>query len=271
MAADPGAAPAVWDGHLLLLHATERERRAGVLPWVRRGLDLGEKVILTETPSAPAESLVAALVAGGIDAETALGDGWLAVLPLDEFYPPEGQHALVERSLAQGFAAVRMSVEVNAALRWLTPSAYPAMERGVEEMVRTLPVSVMCQYSRSATTGPGLDVTVADHLTGVRQASFRTGPDPHGLVLHGELDVSKRDVIDAVVCAAVSGAGKVLSLDLADVAFLDVVSCRRLEELTRDFRAAGGLLKLLSPRSNVERVLRLVKVDQRPGINLAVA
>src|SRR4029453_13603801 len=106
-------------------------------------------------------------------------------------------------------------VDVDAALQWLLPSTYPAIERGVEEMVRTLPVSVMCQYSRSAPTGPGLDAIVADHLTGVRQASFGTSPNSHGLVLHGELDVSNRDVIDAVVSAAVAGAGKVLSLDFA--------------------------------------------------------
>ena len=39
-----------WQGHLLLIHQTEPERRAGVATWVRRGLELGEKVLYIERP-----------------------------------------------------------------------------------------------------------------------------------------------------------------------------------------------------------------------------
>ena len=212
--------------------------------------------------------MVAVLAADGVDAEAALRDGRLAVLPLEDFYRPDGQHALVERSLSEGFSAVRMSVEVDAALRMLLPSAYPAIEQHVAELVRTLPVSAMCQYSQSATTGPWLEVTVEDHLTGVRQATFSTGPDPQGLVLRGELEIANHDVISAVVCAAVARAPQVLRLDLAEVTFIDVASCRQFAELTREFRAVGGQLLLVAPKPAVERLLRLVRIDAHPGISV---
>jgi anti-anti-sigma factor len=266
VARDPDAVPASRDGHLLLLYATEQERRAELVAWVRRGLERGEKILSAGAPAVSTAWLITVL-ADGIDTDTALRDRQLEVLPLTALCPPEGQH-LVERSLAEGFPAVRISVEVNAALLTRSPLTYPAVERNLAELVRTRPVSAMCQYSRASTIGDSLQVIVEGHLTGVRQTGFGTGPDPQGLVLRGDLDVANHDVIAAVVCAAVARAPQKLRLDLAHVTFIDVDSCRRLEALTREFRAAGGQLALAAPRPHVERMLRLVELDEQSGIRL---
>ena len=80
---DPGTA---WDGHVLLLHRTEGERLAGLTAWVRRGLELGEKIIYTEFPFMPEDALVPVLAAWGVDVAAAVRDGQLVELPP----PPEG-------------------------------------------------------------------------------------------------------------------------------------------------------------------------------------
>jgi hypothetical protein len=123
----PGAE---WDGHVLLLHRTEGERLAGLTAWVRRGLELGEKIIYTELPLMPEDALVPVLEAWGIDVAAAVRDGQLVVLPPEEFYPPAGQRVVVERALAEGFPSVRISAEVRAALSVLSPSAVHGVGNG---------------------------------------------------------------------------------------------------------------------------------------------
>ena len=112
--ARPAAAPA------------EDEQLAGLAAWVCRGLDLGEKVICTEVPRRPEDSLVALLEARGVDGAAAVRDGRLVVQPAAEFYAAEGHAAVVERALADGFPEVRMSAERRAALTVLSPAAHPA-------------------------------------------------------------------------------------------------------------------------------------------------
>src|SRR3954451_12390881 len=88
--------------HVLQLHRTEREQLAGLTDWVRRGLDLGDKVICTEMPRRPADSLLAMLEARGVDVAAAVRDGRLSVLPVEVFYDAEGLAAVADRALAAG-------------------------------------------------------------------------------------------------------------------------------------------------------------------------
>jgi hypothetical protein len=73
----PGAE---WDGHVLLLHRTEGERLAGLTAWVRRGMELGEKIIYTELPLMPEDALAPVLEARGVDVAAAVRDGQLKII-----------------------------------------------------------------------------------------------------------------------------------------------------------------------------------------------
>lgn len=253
---------------MLLLYEAESERRAGLAAWVRRGLERGEKVIYADGPVASQDSLVAVLEATGLDTGAARRDGRLAVLPLEEFYPPAGQDGVVERALAEGFSAVRMSAEATAALTLLAPDDYLRTERTMDLLCRTRPVSAMCQYARAAMTGPALRATVEAHVIGVRQTRFATGDIGHGLVLRGEIDLVNADVFAAVVATATSRGGGPVWLDLAAVDFLDVAACRALLTASGDFRAKGGQLVLVAPPLEVERTMRLLGLAAEPGVHL---
>jgi anti-anti-sigma regulatory factor len=257
-----------WDGHVLLLHRTEDERLTGLTAWVRRGLELDEKVVYTEVRLRREESLFAVLDARGVDAATAVRDGRLAVLPPEEFYPPDGQHVVVERALAEGFGSVRISAEVRAALSVLSPDAVRGVERQIDDLVRIRPVSALCQYARASTTGALLDDAVATHLFGVRESTFATAQDLDGLALRGRIYPTNTDVFTAVLAAASRNRSGVLWLDLADVAHVDAGSCWQLDDATRAFRAAGGHVLLVAPQAPVERTLWVLEVDDLPGMHL---
>jgi anti-anti-sigma regulatory factor len=238
---------------VLLLHGSEEQRRADVAAWVRRGLELGEKVLYTQVPDRPADSLLAVLEPRGVDAGAAVREGRLVVLPPADFFLPEGPGPAVERALAEGFPAVRMSAEAGTALTVVSAAVRHAL----------------CQYAQATTTGQALDDVVAFHLFGVRQESFSTGWDGDGLVIRGEVDPTNTGVFAAALAAAARIAFRVLRLDLTGLDYLDAGSCWRLDDVTRRFRAAGGQVVLVGPPPAVERTMRLLDIDELPGVHLA--
>jgi anti-anti-sigma factor len=257
-----------WDGHLLLLHESAAERLAGVAAWVQRGLDLGEKVLCAEGPDEREASLVATLEAHGVDAATALGEGRLTLVPLADLYPAGGQRQVVDRALAEGFPAVRMSADALSASTVLAPGDHLVLERQMDELVRCLPVSALCRYARRATVESVLRDAVGVHVPGIREAYFSTGADDLGLVLRGEVDATNAEVLEAAVTALTDVPPCALCLDLADLVFVDVAGCRALARGTRDFRAGGGEILLVAPPPAVERTLRLLGVSELRGFQL---
>ena len=257
-----------WDGHLMLLHESAAERQAGVAAWVQRGLDLGEKVLYAEGPDEREGFLMAALEAHEVDAPTALREGRLTLVPLAEFYPTDVQRLVVDRALAEGFPAVRMSVGVLGALTILSPGHHLTVEQRLAELVRSLPVSALCQYARSSTRGPALRDAVGVHVPGIREAWFGTGESELGLALRGEVDAGNAEVLEAAVTAFTAVPPCVLCLDLAELTFVDVAACRALAQGSRDLRASGGRVLLVAPPPPVERTLCLLGLDDLPGFQL---
>ncbi|WP_412741365.1 MEDS domain-containing protein [Krasilnikovia sp. MM14-A1004] len=264
---DSDAVPG-WDGHLLLLHSSEDERRAALAAWVRRGLERGEKVIYTEGPAAARDSLSSVLQAHGLDAEAAQREGRLAVLPLAEFYPPHGQDAVVGRALAEGFPAVRLSAQAGAALSLLSPRAYLRAERDIERLCRTRTVSSLCQYRRATTIGTWLAKAVGVHLPGIRHARLATSGAGRGLRVCGELDVCNVEVFGAVLTAAIRRTARTVWLDLAAVDVVDAAACRMLVEASDRFRTGGGRVLLVGPQAHVDQVMRRLDLDLVPGMHL---
>jgi anti-anti-sigma factor len=261
-----------WDGHLLLLHRSEGDRLARLAAWVGRGLAQGEKVICTNGGAERDGSVLAHLRYHGIDVDAATAEGRLELLPIDAFYPPGGQDAVVDRALDEGFRALRITAQAHAARTVLTPEAYRDVERKTDQLCRTRPVSAMCQYARPATAGPLLRDAVASHVNGVRELAFSSGENELGLVLHGEVDIANADVLAATVAAALDSANAsgrdVVHVDLAEVGFFGAAACRAIVTGSAVFREAGGRLVLVGPQRGVERVLRLVGVHTVPGCEL---
>ncbi len=265
---DGATAGPEWDGHLMLLHESAAERQAGVAAWVQRGLELGEKVLYAEGPDEQEGSLMAALETHGVDAATALREGRLTLLPLAEFYPADGQRLVVDHALSEGFPAVRMSVGALGVLTILSSGHHFTVETRVAELVRSLPVSALCQYARDSTTGPALRDAVGVHVPGVRETCFSTGADERGLVLRGEVDAGNAEVLEAAVSAFTDVPPCVLSLDLAELTFVDVAACRALAHGSRNFRADGGEVLLVAPPPPVGRTLGLLGLGDLHGFQL---
>lgn len=257
-----------WDGHILLLHASESERLAGLTTWVRRGLNRHEKVVYTEAVDiAPERSLLAVLADRGVDVTAATADGRLEALPLADFYSPTGPGVIVDRALAEGFDGVRLTAEAATALSMLSSDAHLKVERDADQLCRTRPVSALCQYERCATVGARLRELVAVH-SGVRQSQLSVGEDAHGTVLAGQIDTANADMFAAALQAATSTTPQVLWLDLGGVEFMDAAACGVLAAVTRGFRDSGGYVLLLAPQPSVTRTLRLLEFDQMEGVEV---
>jgi anti-anti-sigma factor len=260
-------AATTWDGHLLLLHRSESDRLARLAAWVRRGLDQGEKVLCVEDAAA-GNPLFGYFRACGIDVDAAAAEGRLELLPLESFRSAGGQDDVVDRALDEGFPALRMSAQADAARAVLTAEAYLDLERRIDRLCRTRPVSAMCRYARRSTTGQLLRDVVAMHVSGVRDPALSTGGNGAELVLTGEIDIANVDVLAAALDAALSSGRDVARLDLAGVDFLGVSACRTIAEESSAFRDDGGRLVLAGALPGVVRVLTLVGLPGMPGLEL---
>lgn len=146
--------------HLCCLYETEEEHRAVLTPFLRQGLERGEKVLYI-VDARTAEAVIGYLRDEGLDAESYLDRGQLTILTADEAYlkqgvfDPDGMIALLrtetEQALAEGYAALRVTGEMSWALRGL-----PGSERLIEyeaKLNEFLPGSkclAICQYDRRA-------------------------------------------------------------------------------------------------------------------------
>jgi anti-anti-sigma factor len=264
------------DGHVVLLYASERERIANLTAWVGRGLERGEKVLLTWAPGEPRNRALELCAEGGLDVDAAQRSGQVQVLPASEFYPQNGQPEVVDRALAEGFSGVRLSAPATAALDVMSSGEYLALEEAMDVRCRNGRVSVMCQYARPATAGDWLQDTLSSHGGGMWSTGFSAARAERGVCLWGEVDLLNGDVLAAVVHAAMGPAfgtvteegGHEVLLDLSGLDFIDVAGCRVLVRETADFRRDGGRLRLIGARAAVARTLGLMELDAVPGVQV---
>jgi len=263
-----------WDGHLLLLHHSEQERSAKLAAWVRRGLENDEKVIYTEVDGRSDKgSLLAVLSENGVDAVAATAEGRLSIIGIPEFYPAGGPLPVIERALAEGYRGLRIAAEASTALTFLTWPAYMAIEREIDEITRTHPLSAMCQYEQPSTVDGHLSDVVSNHLSGIREWLLSTGDGDGELILAGEIDVSNAELLACALRAATSRAPASLApetfrLNLGRVDFLSAGACRAIAEATRQFRDDSGIVLLVGSQPPIASVLRLSGLAGLNGINL---
>nr|WP_240942724.1 MEDS domain-containing protein [Planosporangium thailandense] len=252
------------------MHGSEAERLSSLTAWIRRGLDRGDKVICAEGPR-PAGGSVLDLVDGhGADlAAAAVASGQLAALPSDRFYPQGDQEAVVEQALAEGFPSVRLAADATAAFGTQPWPAHLDIERTIDRLCRTGPVSAVCQYAHPKIEPTMLRELIEVHRYRLCNAALSVAADPRGLTVSGEIDRRNAEVFATAVDSAVTGGERVLRLDLSGLEFMDVAACRQLLYATDDFRRLGGHVVLASPQWMVSWTLRLLGVDQFTGIELA--
>ncbi|MDH7486378.1 MAG: GAF domain-containing protein [Anaerolineae bacterium] len=144
--------------HICCLFQTEEEHRAVLTPFLRHGLERGEKVLYI-VDAHTAEVILGYLRDEGVDVEACLERGQFAILTRDDAYMQEGMfdpermiallRAETERALAEGYPALRVTGEMTWALRGL-----PGSERLIEYEARLnefFPGSrclALCQYDR---------------------------------------------------------------------------------------------------------------------------
>jgi PAS domain S-box-containing protein len=122
--------------HLCCIYKNDREHRALLTPFMRQGLDRGEKIIYV-VDAHSAEQILSYLREDGLDVEDYLKNGQLNVLSVDESYmlegvfDPDGMICLLEketmRALDEGYSALRLTGEMSWTLRGL-----PGSERLME-------------------------------------------------------------------------------------------------------------------------------------------
>lgn len=257
-----------WDGHLLLLSRSEHERREAVALWARRGLERGERIVYTQRPTDASErSVTGVLGAKGWDVEALQTSGQLQVLPLRDFFPAAGPVVHLQRALADGFAAVRISTEERSVLSVLSPQEHAQVEATLQTLCREQPISALCQYSATETPPVALRDGFRSHPR-VRDSGFDADPRDGGIAVTGEVDLQNADVLEAAVHHATQLADELFWVDLSRVTFLDVTACHALARATHAFRSSGGDVVLHGAPPNVDRLIRLVGLDDESRISL---
>lgn len=260
-----------WDGHLVLVHDNERQRRNGVAAWVRRGLDLGAKIVYIEPTDVPAHrSFDGLLKEHAVDVGEAFESGQIEVFAAaPDVYEPAWQSKVVEAALAAGYPSVRWSGEAATAWSVMSPSAHADIELATDRLCQEQPVSILCQYPADLPQ-PTLQVVCAMHGAGAREAQLRTSPVPEGVALAGSVDASNQRLLRSALIAASSSTAdrSVFVIDLRELEFLDVAGARAFLTGTTGHRIRRGTVCLRGPQRPVESVLRLLRVDVADGFEV---
>lgn len=146
--------------HVCCLYETEEEHQAVLTPFLRHGLERGEKVLYI-VDAHTAETVLGYLRDDGLDVRPYLARGQLTILTRDETYTRQGSfdpdamiallRAETERALAEGYPALRVTGEMTWPLQGL-----PGSERLMEyeaKLDEFLPASkclAICQYDQRA-------------------------------------------------------------------------------------------------------------------------
>ena len=260
-------------GHLLLLHATEDERRSGFANWVRHGFDRRERVVSVEPEDAGVSpALLAALSWHGINGDAASAARSLVGMPLDTFGTPEGRAEVVEAALADGYSGIRLIIDATSLLTASRTGQYGDIDRDIDQLCRAHPVSAMCHYDQSNGAETALDEVTAPHVDGaIRERQLRLAGGKSRLTLSGEVDITNQGMLASALRAVTSGSPATIRLDLQSVTFLSVGGARALASGTQAYRDRGGRIELFGPHPGVERVLRMLGLDELAGMALVVA
>ncbi|NVM57806.1 MAG: MEDS domain-containing protein [Desulfobacterales bacterium] len=144
--------------HLCSLYETEEEHRALLTPFLRQGLDRGEKVIYL-AHAHTGEIVQGYLRDDGMVVEPYLASGQLSILAVDDVYmragvfDPDGAIAFLrtetERAMGEGYTALRVTGEMSCVPRLLSgPQRLIEYEARLNEFFPAGKCLAICQYDR---------------------------------------------------------------------------------------------------------------------------
>ncbi len=147
--------------HLCLIYESPEEWRAAVVPFIRIGLERGEKCMYV-VDKRTADEVRRYLANSGVDVPAASGSGQLSILKENEAYTqggtfdPDRMIALLieetQRAVAEGYPALRITGEMTWVLRG-TPGAERVLEYEAKlnrDLFPHHPCLALCQYDRWA-------------------------------------------------------------------------------------------------------------------------
>jgi PAS domain S-box-containing protein len=144
--------------HLCCIYETDEEHRALITPFIRQGLNLGEKIFYI-VDARTAKEIISYLCEDGLEVEHFLKKGQLRILTASESYmrekvfDPDGMISLLEdetkRALAEGYSALRVTGEMTWALRGIPGSdRLIEYETKLNEFFPNYKCLAICQYDR---------------------------------------------------------------------------------------------------------------------------
>lgn len=172
ISADPAAPPSpaprkvALGEHACGFPATDAERRAQMLAFVRDGLRAGERVYYA-VDGVEQDRVREELENDGLDVERLQEKGQLKIHPAAELFGPEGRFevgptlvrvkALVDRARQAGYPGVRLLSEMSWALRgWPGSEAVGEYELKLNGLFPELRCAALCQYDATRFSLPHL-------------------------------------------------------------------------------------------------------------------
>ena len=159
--------------HLCLIYETPEEQFAAVIPYMRIGLERGEKCIYIVDDNTAAR-VIAEMQASGIDVQTAIESGQLAVISKQDAYVKEGYFdpelmigflkQSTDEAKAAGFAALRATGEMT----WMLagdPGADRLMEyeAKLNYFIPNNDALAICQYNRARFSADVIKDVISTH------------------------------------------------------------------------------------------------------------
>ena len=145
-------------GHFALVYEEQAEQFAAVVPFIREGLDRGERIVYVLDESSR-ENVLAALRNDGVAVDAALEKGQLSFHTAEEIYFNDGEFApdATREVLEDAIAAAREEYEgfrVTAEESWLADveraqSAFVPYEAHANHLCDAGPEMALCQYNRA--------------------------------------------------------------------------------------------------------------------------
>jgi anti-anti-sigma factor len=261
--------------HACLFYASEAERQAALLCFLRAGLEAGERVVYLA-----GDGRADSFASEDHELSADLSSGQLQVHDAEAMYLADGPFdpdRMIER-LATDIAAARdegfAGYRVAGDMEWSLSSAASAQalldyEDGVDALLHRSGATALCQYDRRRFDLSALGEAACVHPLILSDCSAGAA-SPHELlvepgprqelVLRGEVDCSNSSSLTHSLEAAIARKSE-LRLDLRELSFIDVAGLRALGRAGERLEAAGGRLTLISPRLLMTRLLAMLEID----------
>jgi len=144
--------------HLCCLYETEKEYKEVIIPFIRAGLEQGEKV-LSIVDTHTVEEILGYLKADCLEFIPYLESGQLHILNInkdymhEDVYEPDGMTSLIraetERAIAEGYTALRVNCEMTWALQEISYSEQLIEhETKLNDFSSSCKCLILCQYDR---------------------------------------------------------------------------------------------------------------------------